>query len=388
MIERCGDRQRKCDGLETWRLHLFIESLPLMLQASLLLLACGLCRNMWSVNASVAYTLIGLTGLGVAFFAAIVIAGASSYACPFQTPASTALRSTWKRVRRGALFPGDQFKRAFSRSVRASKRRVRSLLRRPSLPVVIPLWDVQIQEHKPWLKPKDLATIGTTNTNDVGCVSWILWNITDPEALDAAVRLAGTIRWFDDGTNVELPYDLIVTTFEACFDPAGKLYPGSRDRAYYSGRVMVWIHTFARCKSEEFALRFPLSSAKHEEAGLDPDLGHLLRLNQVGWSDEQHIAQLLTIGPEHTPSHTQWISDVLLRRSWATWSEIDCQVILGWISDAPEAKITICLSVTLNRLLVWCIFLGSPPVEEALKVQNKSYGASWSVLQITHSTLR
>jgi len=54
MIERCGDRQRKCDGLEKWPLHFFVESLPVMLQAALLLLACGLCRHMWSINPSVA----------------------------------------------------------------------------------------------------------------------------------------------------------------------------------------------------------------------------------------------------------------------------------------------------------------------------------------------
>ena len=46
MIKRCGDRQRKCGGLEKWPLHFFVESLPLMLQAALLLLACGLCRYM------------------------------------------------------------------------------------------------------------------------------------------------------------------------------------------------------------------------------------------------------------------------------------------------------------------------------------------------------
>jgi hypothetical protein len=67
VIERCGDRQRKCDGLEKWPFHFFVESLPLMLQAALLLLACGLCRHMWSINALVARTLISLTGLGVTF---------------------------------------------------------------------------------------------------------------------------------------------------------------------------------------------------------------------------------------------------------------------------------------------------------------------------------
>jgi len=29
MIERCGDRQRKCDGLEKWPFRFFIDSLPL-----------------------------------------------------------------------------------------------------------------------------------------------------------------------------------------------------------------------------------------------------------------------------------------------------------------------------------------------------------------------
>jgi hypothetical protein len=89
MIERCGDRQRKCDGLEKWPLHLFVESLPVMLQVALFLLACGLCRHMWSINTSVAWVLISLTGLGVLFYVAIVIAGMSSYACPFQTPVSS-----------------------------------------------------------------------------------------------------------------------------------------------------------------------------------------------------------------------------------------------------------------------------------------------------------
>ena len=75
MIERCGDRQRKFDGLEKWSLHLFIKSLPVILQAALFLLACGLCLRMWSINASVAWVLISLTGVGIVFYVAIVIAG-------------------------------------------------------------------------------------------------------------------------------------------------------------------------------------------------------------------------------------------------------------------------------------------------------------------------
>ena len=97
MIERCGDRQRKYDGLKKWPFHLFVESLPVMLQVALLLLASGLCLYMASVNTLVAYTLVALTGLGVMFYVGIVIAGASSHDCPFQTPASVPLRNLWKK---------------------------------------------------------------------------------------------------------------------------------------------------------------------------------------------------------------------------------------------------------------------------------------------------
>ena len=93
MVERCADRQRKIDGLEKWPFRLFIESLPVMLQIALLLLSCGLSRYVWSVNLSVARVVISFTVLGVIFYLGIVIAGTSSYECPFQTPASTTLRA-------------------------------------------------------------------------------------------------------------------------------------------------------------------------------------------------------------------------------------------------------------------------------------------------------
>ena len=106
MIKRCGDCQRKYDGLEKWSLHL-VDSLPVMLQVALLLLACGLCRHMWSVNASVAYVLISFASLGIVFYVANVTASTLLYAYPFRTncessphldnhrsPPSTGLRIT------------------------------------------------------------------------------------------------------------------------------------------------------------------------------------------------------------------------------------------------------------------------------------------------------
>ena len=133
VIERCGHRQHKCDGLEKWPSHFFVESLPVMLQAALLLLTCGLCRHTWSINTPVACTLISLTGFGVIFFIAIVIAGTSSYACPFQTPASISLRGPWKKVRCGIVSIAHS-KRVLLRTCQVWNRGVQSLLHHQSPP--------------------------------------------------------------------------------------------------------------------------------------------------------------------------------------------------------------------------------------------------------------
>ena len=69
---------------------------------------------MRSINASAAYVLIILTGLGFGFYVAIVIVGASSYACPFQMPPSTALRSPWKKFRQGMVSAIVHVKRVLS----------------------------------------------------------------------------------------------------------------------------------------------------------------------------------------------------------------------------------------------------------------------------------
>ena len=160
----------------------------------------GSADDMWSTNESVAWVLISLTGLGAGFYVAVVIAGTSSYACPFQTPVSMGLRSQWKKVRRGTVSVVHS-KRVFGRVCQVWDRRVRPLFHRES-PPGIPLEDVEVQRSEPqstprseswWLKPRDLEITRQTNIDDTRCVSWILRNITNPEAHDTAVRLAGEI---------------------------------------------------------------------------------------------------------------------------------------------------------------------------------------------------
>jgi hypothetical protein len=76
------------------------------------------------------------------------------------------------------------------------------------------------------MRVRNLEALRKWNADNARCVSWVLRNITDPEAIDSAIRLASTIRWFYGGPDQDPPFDLIVSALEGCSDGAKQLYPG------------------------------------------------------------------------------------------------------------------------------------------------------------------
>ena len=423
MIERCGDRQRKFDGLQKWPFHLFIESLPLILQLSLLLLACGLCRYMASINTIVAAVLIALTVLGILFYVGIVIASASSHDCPFQTPISAPLRGLCLKIRPylvPVILPiisapqtlGKVGKSCFF-AIRPFLIRTRhhfhNLLEKIKLGVCrvsfcFPWAGFNIlfpHRHPPlptqglppspetinWISSGELDRIQKKNSDDTRCVSWILRNITDTEVLDISLQRAGTIRWFDDGTDAEPPYDVIVSTFHACFGADRRVYPGLRDRAYYSARTILWIHALAIGKSKRLPFQFSLPVTPYTASSSDRDLTHLLRVTESNLS----IGDLyITRGCGTTPAHLQWLSKLLLHVSWATFHEegsaiLQVPTVDSLFSQIADEEYRMSLGVMdhntpqdalLNYILELTIFLHSPVGEEVLRIENKSCAVS------------
>ena len=460
IVERSGDRQRKLDGLERWPFRTFIESLSIMLQIALLLLAAGLSRYVWSVNASVATVVISFTVLGVLFYIGIVVAGTSSYECPFQTPASTTLQyirdsdmvASW--IRRMATKFGDQtiilllqIDREFGNAKQGLVQGIRrfrhmSLLpaaagdahRRPLVPrlnvrdagrqtVVLlyqadqgfriskqklvqwarKLWrvvrlrstvqDVDRQPPVPQNGPglrvrvRNLETLRRQNTNNARCVCWVLRNITDPEAMDSAIRLAGIIRWFDGDSYFDPPFDLIVSTFEACFDTTNHLYPGMRDRAYFSARAILKINTGAWLRSDECASKYPIptipsSSSKHADADLD----HIIFMFHLYSGCNSFRLDFPRVGT-NTHAHILWMSNLF--------------VDLIRIGPDPTLRsYKCCFSAVLanhkpmiaNTLLVWCVIFGGRIEEETYWAVDKSYVLvpliflSSSLLKVAHAS--
>jgi len=231
--------------------------------------------------------------------------------------------------------------------------------------------------------PEDLTAVQKTNAKDIQCVSWILRNITNPEALNTAIRLAGTVQWSEDGINVEPPYNVIVSVFQTCLDSTGVVYPGLSERVYYSARAMLWVHIRAFCISEELASSFPLPLVKKEMDGYQ-DLSFLLTM-----FGKTNLAQLLIyagwVTKSNTHAHMQWTLYAILHRFWANQRHVGAfnLVCLHVIESIPWN--TIPSDVTLNLLFVYSISLGHPVEGEALKIQGKTYDIpNFCFISLTH----
>ena len=391
IFERCGNRQGKSDGLEKWPFHFFIESLPVMLQIALLLLACALSRYTWSVNKSVGCVLISFTAFGFLLYIGLVLAGASSDECPFQAPGSTALRrltvrnftsliyATWTGVRgiwRNLGYRAFTLLLWIDGSFRDAKewitQKIRSIRREETLPTTRDINDQQLTPRngpRDLVGVQDLEALRTRNTTDARCVPWVLRKITDPEAIDSAIRLAGDIRWFDGGHTDNPPYDLIVSVFEACFDPTKQLDPRMRDRAYFSARAILQIKTRARAQPHDNAPRYPMPiipSSPYEKS--DPDLHNILYMLEKNFAKHKPTLHFPSLDRS---THSLWMTNLFvdLIRIHPNPTLEGYESYLSTAAADNRASIA-------NILLMWCILLGEQVAEETLWAVDKSYAVN------------
>ena len=413
IIEHCGDRQRKCDEFEKWWFYLYIEAPGVMLYFAIGFLLLGIFMNVMAITDSVAlWPVLG----SVALFVVVTFVGVPPSRVPEPTPSTattriylydhlswslvlTFLHRLWKDI--VLLLP--QVLHAVLRLLRVTRWRrsvglplpttqrppqepasfrdlweniqckvLRAMLRLPQAPA--PSTTPDTPETSSWLEHKTMVALRRMNANDDRCVSWVFWNITSQEVLDLAIRLAGTILWFEEGLNVVPPYNLLVSILMACFDFTGDLRPGSRDRAYYFARAVLWIRIRAMCSPEEVG-EFPLPTIRCGTLLPDRDLREPLEI--CGLEDTPRIlARMYHIPPDVSPEYLQWSSNALLHLSWA---ERNTPGAFGMLGDreAEGYKDTISSEAIVNRLLASCIFLGRSVEGVVLRIQDKSCGISY-----------
>jgi len=437
-LERCGDRQRKFDGLEKWPFHSFIESLPIMLQVALLLLASGLSRYVWSLHVTVARVIVSFTAIGFIFYIGIVVAGTSSYECPFQTPASIALRHLRdsKAVRKwlSSLFPTSAIPPictarrntqqgfiptlchvydiirsplSWEASLSDIPSGIRSMVRKVGHQAIILLLQLDrafgnakhglVQETRRFIqfsraallpftvtgsnsqvstphdgprlrvRVRNLGAIRKQNRDDARCVYWIIQNMTDPEAVDSAIRLAGTIQWFDGDSNYDPQFDFITEAFEACFDLANQLYPGMKDRAYSSAQAILRINASARTQPQDCAVKYcipsAISSSSYPHA--DPDLYHVISMLK---SNSNGPTLEFPRGRADNHPHLLWMSNLFMEIT-----RVGPNPVLKSYRFYLSAAITNNRPIIANILLVWYMLLGGQVEEGTFWVGDRSY---------------
>ena len=91
IADRGKERQAKLVGLQKWGVHIIMESLPVMLQFSLLLFGIGLVVYLWDLEVSAARVVLVVICINFSFYAFIAVAATGLEECPFQTPLSALL---------------------------------------------------------------------------------------------------------------------------------------------------------------------------------------------------------------------------------------------------------------------------------------------------------
>ena len=248
--DKSRDRQRKLDGFEKWHFHLAIESLPVMLQVSLLLLGCALSQYLWTISRTVAGVVVAVTLFGLTSYVFLTLAATLYYDCPYQTPPSIITRTAFKYLMRSE----DRFARSL-RSLAASLPSIRNLrpillrLRSGIVMVLgnfghVPSAAMELERIPPTVVVAPLTGIfGEISIDlevckaDVRCISWVLESTTDIDVIYSTVRFAADMVWYPEIAGAVSPRVLVDLFFDCFLD--GKVIPGKLEYASSIGMALA-----------------------------------------------------------------------------------------------------------------------------------------------------
>ena len=332
VIDRGRQRKRKMDGMVTWRFSLVMECLPLMLQASLLLLGYALSNYLFFVNKTIASVLIGFTTFGLLFYLLIVSAATLSYNCPFQTPLSLLFRflirfdNKHKRyLKRSKQWTGhilSEVKERWQRPRSSGLRRLGSFGASDlsGSGDYIELGITSLSNQPPPIFNK--KTNWDNHVLDLSSITWMFEMSTD---MDVATAIAGFIPEIACHADTQaIPLERLYNTVLKCFDSSSGhpiLKPAYRDKAYLCSKALL--HMGVQCKyvsdtSENATFRS--ISSRHQTLGSksykgDLDLESTLSMIDCVFGDSkprywQNLKLSFTI-PHHT-----WMAHILLYRAW------------------------------------------------------------------------
>ena len=333
-IDRSRDRQRKMNGMIDWGFTFVMESLPLMLQAALLLLGCALSKYLFTIDNHVAWVVVVFTAAGLVFYLFIVVAATISRDCPFQTPLSRFFRFA------GTFFDVRKYLGSFRMWFLCTFKR-RS--RQPGEPFRFTLFcgpdGNNFDEGIP------LATVGPPRSPpvlfgdeddqkdcvlDSNCIAWMFDMSMDPDVILDIMKFIPEIIWHNGihTTPLEKLYDTVLE----CFDhSSGRpvVTPKFKDKAYPSAKALLHIGIQRKCIGKESdRASFNSISIKHRKnlgsryLEVDSDLDSTLAMIDRVFVDTDFDPipwEKFTF----TDSHHTWMSRSLLCHAWGALKKGD-----------------------------------------------------------------
>ena len=340
--DKSRDRQRKMDGLEGWHFRLVIESLPVMLQVSLLLLGCALSKYLWTINRTVAGFILAFTAFGVVSYTFFTLAASLSYDCPYQTPLSTIIRACVKYVGQGHSTLArslrsliGSFVTIYSHSA-VDLRRIlgrlqssaRGVLRRFDHAAALPRETPQIP----------LAVVTTPRIFeeiqidwdgckvDACCIAWVLYSTTDSDVIHSTVHFAADTIWYPEIARAISPHILASLFFDCLLD--GQVIPDKSEHATSIGMALssvLSIHLSMEPEDEGLkGICRRITSGVRSDPMSEPILESvLIALRFVAQTpspvSDGHILRTLDYSdiPKHlSTTHKLWLSRVVLQTIW------------------------------------------------------------------------
>ncbi|KAF7335505.1 hypothetical protein MVEN_02204200 [Mycena venus] len=231
--ERGLERQRKLDGMRSWRFDLVMQVFPLLLQFALLLFATALAIYLWTIHHAIAAIALSLTGLGSILYTAMIISAVASPDSPFQTSLNSLLKIIldqfyipkhlhwFFQAIQAHLCPiFDQTCMVISQCTGAFTQMA------PLLPL---FHSLKPPEPVP-SEPLPIFNSPYSQSNEGQAILWALEASTDPRLVEAAAELVPEMQW-PVNLNVQPALSRLDDTFKSCIEHRWHVRAGMTDRA-------------------------------------------------------------------------------------------------------------------------------------------------------------
>jgi hypothetical protein len=325
LIDLSRDRQRKIDGMSSWHFHLVMEILPLILQISLLFLACALSKYLSTTDNEAARVIVGFTVFGSLFYLLIVLAAILSYNCPFQTPLSLLVRFVIRL---------DDHSGHFKRSGRWFQRMISRMKKQLSPnfgPFGIGVGTVGGQDHIELVMAGSFdhpPTFFDEGVNwgdyvlDSNCIAWMFERSVNAGVILDIIRFISEVVWHAGirTTPLKRLYDTVLE----CFDnSSGRpvAIPKLKKKAYLSAKALLHVAIQRMCMGNESDKEaFNYISNRYQNIGSERFGGDSDLESTLGIMDRVFKANGFEKIPwnefSFTDSHHAWMGHILLYRAW------------------------------------------------------------------------